>query len=627
MRETKFISQNKEKWERYEYFLTQSNIDPEELNEMYIAISDDLSYARTFYPNRSVRVYLNQLAIKISDQLFKTQSSTWKRFKHFWKTELPLLVWESRWEFVLAFAFFLLAALIGALSTAIDPDFPRLILGNDYVEMTLKNIEKGDPMAVYKGGWAVTDALGITANNILVSLLTFLLGIFAGLGTVFMLLRNGIMVGAFQYFFITKGVFWQSFLAIWLHGTLEISAIVIAGAAGMTMGKGLLFPATFTRTQAFQRSARRGFKIMLGIIPVLMIAGTVEGFLTRYTQAPTILRLGFILISLAFILFYFIWLPYQTNKSNAENTLIDRPLAADDTNPIQWDKIRSASNVFSDAFLLLLSNAGTLLSWIFVSTIFYAIFNFIFTEGLVRDYFVFRKAINNEVLQVFMFLFNFPMRIIDYHTLLAVNHLPFLAVVHVLILSTIGAYSFILVRKEKLDIGNVLKKIAVLLLPVSILQILLWLDIPLVSFSVFLLLPLCFLMMWAALEQNTLNFFQSIGEGFRLMKTSYWMSLGSMLLLLISGATLFSLLEKVESIFWELIQLHLLIDVATMSQLEALFECSVGFFCLLVTFVLLLIGSGFLYHTLREIDTAEMLLEKIHEIKTQRQIRGLAREE
>ena len=76
---------------------------------------------------------------------------------------------------------------------------------------------------------------------------------------------------------IKKGLFVESFLTIWIHGTLEISAIIIAGAAGLTMGKGLVFPGTFRRIQAFQRSARRGLKIMVGIFPIFVVAGFIEG--------------------------------------------------------------------------------------------------------------------------------------------------------------------------------------------------------------------------------------------------------------------------------------------------------------------------------------------------------------
>jgi uncharacterized membrane protein SpoIIM required for sporulation len=627
MRETKFIAQQKDKWELFEYYIDHNERDPEKLNEMYIQISDDLSYARTFYPNRSVRVYLNQLALKISASLFKTKRSPWKKFQQFWTLELPQLVWESRWEFVIAFGVFLLAALVGALSTAIDPDFPRLILGNDYVDMTLKNIENGDPMAVYKSGWAVTDTLGITANNIFVSFLTFFLGLLGSIGTIVMLLRNGIMLGAFQYFFIQKGVFWQSFLAIWLHGTLEISAIVIAGAAGITLGKGLLFPGSFRRIQAFQRSARRGFKIMMGIVPVLMIAGTVEGFLTRYTDAPAILRLGFILVSLAFIIFYFMWLPYQNHLTVKEKLMIDKPLTPDPEQVTEWNKIRSTSVIFSDTFLLFSNVFGSLLKWIFIGTLAYALMTFLLCAGEISNHFIFRHFENGTTDSIFLFLLNFPIRIVDYVTILSPTHAPLLGVVHVLILAVVALMVFYQIKKEeKITPNTLIIKMIGLFFPLAACQFLFLLNNTALNFCLLLTLPFWLLWMWDALISNRLNPIHNFLKAFSTLKSSFLFSVLSAIFLLIAGATIYALLNLLDSYIWGFIELHLLVDAVQLKELETLFRCSIGFLSFLMTFALLLIGAGFNYYTLLEIGSAEALLTKINNINLQRQLRGLARE-
>ncbi|MCB0813699.1 MAG: stage II sporulation protein M, partial [Flavobacteriales bacterium] len=113
--------------------------------------------------------------------------------------------------------------------------------------------------------------LGITVNNVRVALLAFAAGIAAGFGTVYVLLFNGIMVGAFQYFFHEQGVLRESLLTIWVHGTLEISAIVIAGAAGLALGRGMLFPGTYTRMESFRRGAMLGLKVVIGLVPVFVV--------------------------------------------------------------------------------------------------------------------------------------------------------------------------------------------------------------------------------------------------------------------------------------------------------------------------------------------------------------------
>ena len=118
------------------------------------------------------------------------------------------------------------------------------------------------------------------------------------------------MLAAFQYYFIIRGLFWESFLAVWLHGTLEISAMIICGAAGIVLGNGIVFPGTYSRMQSFLSSAQRATKIFLSILPITIIAAVIESFLTRYTQAPNLFRLGLILASLAFILGYYVYLPW-----------------------------------------------------------------------------------------------------------------------------------------------------------------------------------------------------------------------------------------------------------------------------------------------------------------------------
>ena len=150
MRETSFIKQNKEKWKEFEQILENKNKDPDKLNELFIQITDDLSYSRTFYPNRSVRVYLNNLAQRIFTSIYKNKKSRKNHFVHFWAETLPQLIYESRKEFRLSLIIFILAFLIGIFSSAMDPDFARVILGDDYIDMTLENIQSGDPMNVYK---------------------------------------------------------------------------------------------------------------------------------------------------------------------------------------------------------------------------------------------------------------------------------------------------------------------------------------------------------------------------------------------------------------------------------------------------------------------------------------------
>ena len=191
------------------------------------------------------------------NRIYRNKREKWSRIITYWTREVPSAMHDARRELVASFIIFVVSALIGVVSAAGDPDFVRLILGNSYVDMTLNNIANGEPMAVYNGSSEFPMFLSITLNNIMVSFNCFAMGLLTSFGTGYMLLNNGIMIGAFQTFFYQHDLLWESFLAIWLHGTLEIWAIIVAGAAGLALGNGWLFPGTYSRLESFKRGAKK----------------------------------------------------------------------------------------------------------------------------------------------------------------------------------------------------------------------------------------------------------------------------------------------------------------------------------------------------------------------------------
>ncbi|WP_192822139.1 stage II sporulation protein M [Rufibacter sp. LB8] len=311
MREAAFIKQNSAKWKQY---ATQATRNPDQLADQFIELTDDLAYARTFYPDSDNTAYLNNLTGKIHQTIYKNKKEKKNRFVLFWKQELPLLFYQHHRQLFYAFLVFAGACFIGALSAAYDDSFVRLILGDNYVNQTLENIRNGDPMAVYKKMDEAPMFFYITINNIRVSFIAFIMGVLLSVGTFAALLQNGIMVGAFQYFFYKQGVLLTSVLTIWIHGTLEISAIVIAGCAGFVMGNSILFPKTFSRMESFKRGAKQGIKIVIGLVPIFITAGFLESFVTRHNTMPMAASLSIILTSAAFIGFYFIYYPMYLHR-------------------------------------------------------------------------------------------------------------------------------------------------------------------------------------------------------------------------------------------------------------------------------------------------------------------------
>ncbi|SMC56976.1 stage II sporulation protein M [Cellulophaga tyrosinoxydans] len=315
MREAAFVKQNKDKWATFESVLAKkTEINPDELSDLYIEITDHLSYAKTFYPKSNTEIFLNALAAQAHRQIYKTKRESKNRIVSFWKTEFPTMFYKHQRELLIAFLIFLFFAAVGAFSSANEGDFVRAILGDGYVNMTLDNIENNDPMKVYKEMGEFNMFLGITINNIKVALMAFIYGILLGIGTLFILMQNGLMLGSFQYFFFEKGLGWESVRTIWIHGTIEISVIIIAGCAGLVLANGLLFPGTYTRLESFKRGVRNGLKIVVSTIPFFIMAGFLEGFVTRHTEMPDWLAIFIISSSLALILFYYVIYPKQLHK-------------------------------------------------------------------------------------------------------------------------------------------------------------------------------------------------------------------------------------------------------------------------------------------------------------------------
>ncbi|HCA83668.1 MAG TPA: hypothetical protein DEP18_07760, partial [Flavobacteriales bacterium] len=181
-----------------------------------------------------MRVYLNYLAQGVFSRIYKIKAKPFRKFAHFWTTGLPIELYRARKNLLYAFLFFAVAMIIGIVSTADDYNFARVILSDNYIEMTDQFISEGDPMAVYKKSDGLPMFLRIFFNNIQVAFYCFIMGIFFSIGTLFFLVYNGIMVGTFQSYFYFKGMalgtttgtqlLMTSFLTIWIHGAFEISA-------------------------------------------------------------------------------------------------------------------------------------------------------------------------------------------------------------------------------------------------------------------------------------------------------------------------------------------------------------------------------------------------------------------
>jgi len=351
MKETSFIQQNKEKWQRFEKLYESNSQDPEELSNLYMDMTDDLSYAQTFYKRRTVRVYLNQLAQKVFTGVHKQRGESFKKLFTVWKVSLPLEIYRARKNLLFALVAFMIYVLIGAVTTHFDPDFPRIVMGDGYVDMTIDNIKNGVPLNVYQDDSQLGMFIEITTNNMKVSFLTFFVGFFFTVGTHVLMFYNGVMLGAFQYFFKMKGLLITSFLGIWIHGAFEISSIVIAGAAGLTAGNGWLFPRSYTRLQSLQLSTKRGLKIMMSLVPFIIAAGFLESYVTHnYQTLPEWSKWTLILLSFSLILFVYVFYPIYVARKYPELVDVEDAAPFKKATKIELFKIRNTGQLISDSF-------------------------------------------------------------------------------------------------------------------------------------------------------------------------------------------------------------------------------------------------------------------------------------
>ncbi len=310
MREGQFIRQNKDRWQDYE----QPTEDPDELANRFINLVDDLSYAKTFFPMGNTVRYINGLAANIYLSIYRARREKKNRLISFWTEELPLIMYRHRRVLLASFLFFVVFILVGVFSSMHDQTFVRAVLGDEYLDMTERNIAAGDPFAVYRQNDETVMFLMIAMNNIGVAFNCFMLGITCSVGTLYFLMKNALMVGVFEQFFFHHGLGLKSILVVFLHGTLELSAIVISGMAGMVLGNSILFPKTYTRRQSIVRGVKEGVKVMVGLIPVFIVAAVLEGYLTRHTEMPIAISLSILIASLAFVIFYFILYPVRVHR-------------------------------------------------------------------------------------------------------------------------------------------------------------------------------------------------------------------------------------------------------------------------------------------------------------------------
>ena len=311
MREALFIKKNKDRWLRIQQLPPD---DPDEMATDFTELVNDLAYAKTFYPSGKITSFLNAEASKIYLAIYRNRKEQSNRLITFWKFDLPMTIRRNHRVVLFSLLFFVVFLAIGYFLSSRDESIPRSILGDDYVDKTQRNIERGNPFGVYENGSPFFMWLYIMIHNIRVAFLMFVSGIFCGVPSLYLSAQNAVMVGAFDEFFAARGFGLDFWLVVFVHGTLEISSLILAAAAGVVMGKSYLFPGTIRRIDSFKRGAKDGVKIMIGLIPVLALAAFFEGFITRLYNDISLFTTLIFFLSVLFVVWYFVIYPIQLGR-------------------------------------------------------------------------------------------------------------------------------------------------------------------------------------------------------------------------------------------------------------------------------------------------------------------------
>jgi uncharacterized membrane protein SpoIIM required for sporulation len=291
---TRWLEKRKPHWSRLESLLDQcaksglkalSRHDLQELSLLYRQMAADLAALREDPGSVHFARYVNQLLVRAHNTIYSGRRARPKEiFSFLWYT-YPAAFRRNLKHCLLALLIFIISGLVGAALTYQNPDFTAKLLGPQMVE----TIERHEMWTHSILGIKPLASSAIMTNNMSVAFTTFALGITAGLGTIYMMVFNGLLIGVIGVACWLAGMSLQLWSFVAPHGVLELPAIFIAGGAGFRIAQGLLFPGLLSRRDSLARAGSEAVRLVLGTIPILIIAGLIEAFISP-TSLPVSLK-------------------------------------------------------------------------------------------------------------------------------------------------------------------------------------------------------------------------------------------------------------------------------------------------------------------------------------------------
>ena len=301
---SQWIEKRKPHWRQLETLLQRcresgpgflARTELQSLSLLYRQTASDLATVREDPSAGEFARYLNQLLFQAHGVIYTGKRTGLKSIVTFFIQSYPRVFRENMILCVMAFAIFLAGGLMGALLTLRSPDFaPKFLPSHmtetiDRGEMWTDSIVTIKPMASSR----------IMTNNITVSFTAFAAGITAGIGTIFLMFINGLLIGAVGAVCHGAGMSLKLWSFVAPHGSLELPAVFIAGGAGLRIAQGLLFPGALPRVESLADAGRQGARLIVGVVPILIIAGLIEAFVSP-TGIPVSMK--FILSAALFVM-------------------------------------------------------------------------------------------------------------------------------------------------------------------------------------------------------------------------------------------------------------------------------------------------------------------------------------
>ena len=277
-----------------------------DLGRLYRRASSDLATAKAHVASEEVVLYLNGLVARAFATLYSVpRLAGWRRLWPFLRRRFPALLRGNLGAMTLSAAVFFAAASIGFVAYRLDPNAAGFFRPQK-VESLDEQLKKGKIGTNLPVGYAPVFSAKIMTNNIRVSFMAFALGLTFGIGTFLVLFYNGLMLGAYAGVAHKNGMAFDFWAYILPHGVIELTAIIVAGGAGFMLGRALLLPGPRSRRRALKALGGDAVSIIYGLLPLFVIAGLIEGFITPWKFLSPQLKLLVAALTVAPLAWYLI---------------------------------------------------------------------------------------------------------------------------------------------------------------------------------------------------------------------------------------------------------------------------------------------------------------------------------